>query len=77
MMQMRCFCDKNWYMTDDQCHTPGAHELRFPYPCPADYLFWPGRAADDPEKWGPPLDFRVYSFLDHPNMPKSVKVTHY
>lgn len=63
MPQMSCFCDKNWYMTDDQCHTPGASELRYPYVCPADYLFWPGRFED----------FRVYSFLDHPAMPGSVK----
>ena len=60
---MHCFCDKNWYMTDDQCHTPGANELRYPYACPTDYLFNP---ADF-------LDFRVHNFLEHPDLPGSVK----
>ena len=33
-----------------------------------------GRAADDPKTWGPPIDFRVYSFLQHPDLPAAVKV---
>ena len=59
---------------DETCATPGAHEVRYPYACPTDYLYWPGRFTDAPDKHGPAIDFRVPSFLEHPDLPRAVKV---
>ena len=72
--QVQCFCDKNWWHMDDTCATPGAHEVRYPYACPTDYLYWPGRFTDSPAEHGPAIDFRVPSFLEHPDLPRAVKV---
>ncbi len=70
---MQCFCDKNWWHMDETCATPGAHWMQYPYACPTDYLYWPGRFTDDPDEFGPPIGFRVPSFLEHPDLPRAVK----
>lgn len=74
-VQIICFCDKNWYMMDDQCHTPGVQELKYPYNCPMDYIFWPGRFMENNTFFGPPIDYRVHTFMDHPLFPDHVKVS--
>ena len=71
--QVQCFCDKNWWHMDETCATPGAHWMHYPYACPTDYLYWPGRFTDDPDKHGPAIGFRVPSFLQHPDLPRAVK----
>jgi hypothetical protein len=72
--QMSCFCDKNWYHLDELCRTPGARNMILPVTCPLDYVFMPEHFDDAPEEWGPPIHIRVYSFLDDPRLPASVKV---
>ena len=70
---MQCYCDHNWWHMDETCATPGAHWMHYPYACPTDYLYWPGRFTDEPEKYGPAIGFRVPSFLEHPDLPRAVK----
>lgn len=49
-----------------RCRRPGAEAMALPFTCPLDYVLPPGRLDDDPARFGPALDAREWSFLEHP-----------
>ncbi|KAK9835029.1 hypothetical protein WJX81_005393 [Elliptochloris bilobata] len=64
--QFVCYCDVACGKAAERCRRPGAEGMILPFTCPLDYILQPGRLDDDPARFGPALDVRERSFLDHP-----------
>ncbi|CAL4943035.1 unnamed protein product [Urochloa decumbens] len=72
MPPLWCRLDRMWF------GHPGVMEgtlTRQPFLCPMDHVFEVHVMLKDlpKEEFGPPIDFREYSFLDNPSLPKEVK----
>eukprot|EP00192_Tetraselmis_astigmatica_P008881 CAMPEP_0117652350 /NCGR_PEP_ID=MMETSP0804-20121206/2579_1 /TAXON_ID=1074897 /ORGANISM="Tetraselmis astigmatica, Strain CCMP880" /LENGTH=607 /DNA_ID=CAMNT_0005458389 /DNA_START=187 /DNA_END=2010 /DNA_ORIENTATION=+ len=63
MPRLLCFCDRYWGPVED-CRVPGAFATRLPFTCPMDHILEPFHMDDDPSKFGTPIRFREYSFLE-------------
>ncbi|CAN6316703.1 unnamed protein product [Urochloa humidicola] len=72
MPPLWCRLDRMWF------GHPGVMEgtlTRQPFLCPMDHVFEVHVMLKDlpKEEFGPPIDFREYSFLENPSLPKEVK----
>lgn len=73
LLQLYCFCDRYWAPLED-CHLPGSSNFTFPFICPLDHVLQPIRISElePPNEDGISIDYREYSFLDNPRVPKTL-----
>ena len=73
MPKIYCFCDRYWGVQQN-CRVPGSANFSMPFLCPLDHVMVPDQiyGRDDILTMGG-VDFREYSFLENPRVPKSIK----
>jgi hypothetical protein len=74
MPTLYCFCDRYWGV-QEHCRPPGSANYSMPFVCPLDHIMIPEQISagdDDDATTMKGVDFREYSFLDNPNVPKSI-----
>ena len=59
----------------ERCRAPGAPDMQLPFTCPLDHVLKPTQFDDELREYGPRVDYREYSFLDNPLLPKSMQAS--